>query len=113
MTTPFTVSRTPDLEIKTVIPMPERRELRITSRKNASRKSLQCTASVVQVAEDGRSFTHVFSLGGAEGDYFARIAEVPNGRATEKSLTSLHLYGIAKLDEVLAAAHAHYASSTN
>lgn len=112
MSNAYAVRRTlhGDLEITTAEPLgADRRELRITTRRNSGRRTLQARAAVVQVSEDGRSYTHAFSLSRQGcGDFSAVLIEAP-GRATEKALTALHLQALQQLPEVLTRARAWYA----
>lgn len=92
---------------ETCIPLGfERRELRIKTRK-AYRGGVQCSAMVVQVSVDRRSYTYAMGLGGG-GDFSIDIAREPKARTTEKTVRAMHAAGLLRVDEILARARAHY-----
>lgn len=97
-----------DLQAETALPLGrDRRELRITTRKNTVRKSLETRAIVVQVSEDGLTFSHAIGFGSG-GDFSQRLAEAPGARTTEKALRNQHSSALALAQGTLAAACAHY-----
>lgn len=67
----------------------DRRELRIETRKHSFRGGVYCSATVVQVSEDGRSYTHAMSYGAA-GDFSKTLAHEKAARATEKAIGTMH-----------------------
>ena len=99
-----------DLFAETVVPLgADRRELRIDTRKGF--RGLRTSATVVQVSEDGRSFTHAMGLGTGLGDFSRTLRQQdPKVRATEKAIRSLHADALTEIDATLAAARAHYAA---
>jgi hypothetical protein len=79
---------------ETVIPLGfDRRELRVETRKHSFRPFIETSASVVQVSEDGRSYTHRFGMSRVPNpetcDYRKTVTSV-QGRATEKALAAQH-----------------------
>lgn len=83
----------------------DRRELRIETRRSIWRKTLETSATVVQVHEDGNGYTHALGLGTGCGDFSARVAESA-ARATEAAIVRQH--DSVDIAGVLARALAHY-----
>lgn len=108
----FQVTRTPrgELQAQTCIPLgTDRRELRITTDK-AYRGGIECEASVVQMSEDGRSYTHAFAMSShGKGDFRKTLATDRTKRATEKALATMHAAALAGADAVLQEARDFYA----
>lgn len=109
-TTTFAVERSnghdgkQPLKFITKIPLGfDRRELRIETGK-ASRGGIEVDARVVQLSECGRTHSHAYGRG---GDY-SKVIGARAARGTEKALLDLHMHGLAMLDQVKAAALAHY-----
>lgn len=92
------------LQAKTTIPLAQdRRELRITTSKNTSRGGIGTHASVVQVSEDGRLYSHMLFQ-----DYSKQIARDAKGRATEKNIRAMHALALESLPAILAEVTAQY-----
>lgn len=86
----------------------DRRELRVTTRKNSVRRCLECSAMVVQVHADGSGYTHAFGLAG--GGDFSRVILHRDARCTEKTIRAMHEEALQGFAAVLADARAHYAN---
>lgn len=103
----YTVTYSRDREGKaqaeTIIPLGfDRRELRIKTHKSY-RPGLQSQAQVVQVSEDGNSYSFaMFS------DYSTRLEEDKVARCTEKTIAAMHARALEGIEDVLTAARAHY-----
>ena len=97
-----------DLFAETVIPLgTDRRELRIDTRKGF--RGLRTSATVVQVNEDGRSYTHAIGAR-MTGDFSERIEECNRSvRATEKTIRAMHERARLQADEIMTRARAWYA----
>ena len=73
-----------ELRAESVVPLGfDRRELRISTHKTY--RGLACGATVVQVAEDGRTFTHVLLR-----DFSRQLVCNPKARATETNIRVMH-----------------------
>lgn len=87
----------------------DRRELRIDTQKNHNHYGggVKTGATVVQVSEDGMSYTHVFGLAG-DGDWSRTLIHDKTARGTEKTITAQHSTALIDLEAIKAAAVAHY-----
>jgi hypothetical protein len=95
------------LRAQTRVPLgADRRELHVTTSKGF--RGLQCTAIVVQIADDGRSHSHAMSFGANGGDFSRRLSADPAARCTEKTIRATHEAALQQLPDLLQAAHAHY-----
>lgn len=88
---------------ETMIPLGfDRRELKITTQKRGS-GGISTHASVVQIGEDGLSFTHVMCT-----DYSQTIAHDRTARATSAAIERMHVGALAGIAETIEAARKHY-----
>lgn len=88
----------------------DHRQLWITTEKSA-RGGIGCAASVMQVSEDGRSFTHSFALSRfGKGDFRKTVAHDTTKRATVKALETMHAAALLTVETLLAEARAFYAA---
>lgn len=96
-----------DLEARSAFPLGfERRELRIHTYK--SYYGVVSIATVVQVSEDGRSYSYAAGLGANVGDFNRRVFHEPKMRATAANIKRVHGDVLAGLANLLALAYAHY-----
>jgi hypothetical protein len=95
-------------EGNTTIPLGfDRRELRISTYKHPFDGGLQTVARVVQVSEDGRSYSHAFGLAGG-GDFNVKLKRDKGLRCTEKNVRAMHAEALSLADATLASALMHY-----
>jgi hypothetical protein len=89
-------------EAETVIDLGfDRRQLRIHTGKRS--RGLQCTAHVVQVSEDGKSFTMVLFQ-----DFNQIVVPVEKKRCTERAINDMHEKALMHVDTIIADAKLHY-----
>lgn len=91
------------LRASTVIPLGfDRREMRITTTKSI-RGGIRSNANVVQVAEDGRSYSYAMF-----GDFSTQLEADKGMRCTEKNVLAMHSRALEGIADVLATARAFY-----
>lgn len=67
---------------------------------------IKCTASVC--VHDGTSRIHAIGFGTPGGDFWRTVEHDRAGRATEKNIRAMHDRALARIEEILALARAHY-----
>jgi hypothetical protein len=100
--TKITRSMRNGVQAETRVPLGfDNRELRISTGKRS--RGLSCFASVVQLADEGATFS--FRI---PGDYNVVLAADPAARCTSSAVKKMHDSALARIGDWVAAAKAHY-----